>query len=159
MVWLPAPVVLALLLAVTPPSASQALPADLEPLVKSLQRYGFVVRFEPPPVRGVYGLFEGRSRTLWISPISFALGIGRHTLLHEAAHAVQSCGPGGMGPVGWRLPLPAVVRQEIKGITYIAYGHGNRLVEREAFALQAQPNAVSLLIQGLAQRCKGRLGR
>jgi hypothetical protein len=154
MVLIPALVVLPLLLAATAPQPSQVVPPDLKPLVQALQRHGFRVRLEPPPRRGVYGLFDSRSRTLWVAPLSFALGIGRQTLLHEAAHAVQSCPHGQLRPVGWRLPLATVVRQEIEGITFTAYGHGNREVEREAFALQAQPNAVTLLLKGLAMRCK-----
>jgi len=103
-----------------------AWPTDLQPLLAALRRHRFSVQ----------------------------LGIGRQTLLHEAAHAVQSCPHGQLRPVGWRLPLATVVRQEIEGITFTAYGHGSREVEREAFALQAQPDAVTLLLKGLAQRCK-----
>jgi hypothetical protein len=131
-----------------------ALPADLARLVQALRQHGFQVRLEAPQRRDVYGLFEARSRTLWITPISFALGIGRPTLLHEAAHAVQSCPLGVVQPVGWSLPLSPVVKREIEAITYTRYGHGNKAVEREAFALQGQPNAVELLLRALRQRCR-----
>jgi len=154
MVWTPVLALLPLVLAAAPMPPAPLLPPDLQPLVQALQQQGFRVRLQPPPLRGVYGLFDSRSRTLWVSPLSFALGIGRQTLLHEAAHAVQSCPHGQLRPVGWRLPLATVVRQEIEGITFTAYGHGSREVEREAFALQAQPDAVTLLLKGLAQRCK-----
>ena len=130
------------------------LPADLQGLVQALRQHGFAVRLEAPPQRDVYGLFDSRSRTLWITPISFALGIGRQTLLHEATHALQSCPLGVLQPLGWPLPLNPVVRQEIEAITFQRYGHGNRAVEREAFALQGQPNAVALLLKGLNARCK-----
>lgn len=130
------------------------LPPDLAALVSALRQSGFQVRLEAPARRDVYGLFEARSRTLWITPISFALGIGRQTLLHEATHAVQSCPLGVVQPVGWNLPLSAVVRREIDAITFIRYGHGNKAVEREAFALQGQPNAVELLLRALRQRCR-----
>ena len=119
-------VMLPLLIATTPPLPPPPLPADLRPLVRALDQYGFRLRLESPPQRGVYGLFEPRSRTLWVSPLSFALGIGRQTLLHEAAHAVQSCPGGAMRLVGWRLPLAVVVRQEIEAITFNGYGHDNR---------------------------------
>lgn len=139
----------ALALAQVPP-----FPQELLPLVRALQQHGFVVRLEPPPQRGVYGLFQSKSRTLWVAPIAFALGIGRQTLLHEATHAVQSCPTGSPSLIGWRLPLAKVIRQEIAGITYSGYGHGNRAIEREAFALQGQTNAVPLLLRALQQRCR-----
>jgi hypothetical protein len=58
--------------------------------LRELKAHGFKVRFEQPPKIGVYGLFEARSRTLWVHPITFELGISRQTLLHEAVHAAQS---------------------------------------------------------------------
>jgi len=147
------PVLLPLLLAAETLTAP-ALPPDLAGLVQALRRAGFQVRLEAPPRRDVYGLFQADKRTLWVTPISFALGIGRQTLLHEATHAVQSCPLGVVQPVGWTLPISPVVRREIEAITYIRYGHGNKAVEREAFALQGQPNAVDLLLRALRQRCR-----
>jgi len=131
-----------------------ALHPELHPLLQALQRHGFRVVLQRPPSPGAYGQFVAASRMLWITPISFALGIGRQTLLHEATHAVQSCPLGVVQPVGWNLPLSAVVRREIDAITFIRYGHGNKAVEREAFALQGQPNAVELLLRALRQRCR-----
>lgn len=81
-----------------------AFPADLQPLLKTLARHHFSVRLQSPPRRGVYGLFDPVRHTLWIAPITFDLGIARHTLLHEAAHAAQSCPAGVMRPIGWSLP-------------------------------------------------------
>ena len=64
---------------------------DLKPLIDLLIVKGFKIKFETPPKKGVYGLFQSKSKTLWISPITFELGIGRQTILHEATHAAQSC--------------------------------------------------------------------
>jgi hypothetical protein len=129
------------------------LPPELEPLRKALERHGFRVLLQPPPRAGNYGLFESGSKRLWIAPVSFDLGIGRHTFLHEAAHAAQSCPAGKLTPIGWRLPLNPVVAQEIQGITTKHYHFNTWLLEREAFAVQGQPNAMALIIRALDQRC------
>ena len=126
---------------------------EVNDLVNVLVGKGFEIRFELPPTKGVYGQFDRKTRTLWISPIAFELGIARHTFLHEATHAAQSCPSGVLTPIGWELPLEAVVRNEIAGITYMHYSSVDQVLEREAFALQGQPNAVNLLIKALEQRC------
>jgi len=94
------------------------------------------------------------SRTLWVAPIAFDLGIGPQTFLHEAVHAVQSCPGGQLTPIGWRLRLDPVVRQEIGGILTTSYHHGSRLLEQEAFALQGQDDAVARLRAALKARCR-----
>ena len=130
-----------------------SLSEDLQPLVRELQRHGFSVLLAPPPRLETYGLFEARQRRLWVAPVAFELGIGRQTLLHEAVHAAQSCPRGVLMPIGWRVTLPAVVNQEIGGILTTRYGHGNLAVEREAFAVQGQPDAVAKVIAALKARC------
>lgn len=101
-----------------------------------------------------YGQYEPASRTLWVAPIAFDLGIGPQTFLHEAVHAVQSCPNGQLTPIGWRLRLDPVVRQEIGGILTTNYHHGSRLLEQEAFALQGQDDAVPRLRAALKARCR-----
>ena len=130
------------------------LPKELEPLRIALERHGFRVLLQPPPRAGNYGLFESRTRRLWIAPVSFDLGIGRQTFLHEAAHAAQSCPAGQLTPIGWRLPLNPVVAQEISGITTQRYHFNTWPLEREAFAVQGQPDAMALIIRALHQRCR-----
>lgn len=146
---------LSALLAAAPldPRPLGALPADLQPLARELRARGFRLRIALPPVRQSYGLYEARSRTLWLSPLSFELGIARQTFLHEAVHAVQSCPTGVLSPIGWRVQLPLVVDREISGILTTRYHHGNRAVEQEAFALQGQADAVPRLIEALKRRC------
>lgn len=161
---LKAPTALLLGLLLTAPAASAATGGtqgtpwgpELTPLLDALRQHGFRLRFEPPPRRGTYGLYEAGSRTLWISPISHQLGIARQTLLHEAVHAVQSCPDGVLRPIGWRLPLSPLIEREISGILTRGYQHHNRVVEQEAFALQGQANAVPLLLQAMRQRCRRR---
>lgn len=136
------------------PRSLDSLPAELQPLVRELRQRGFKVVLKAPPRKGIYGLFEANSKTLWVAPVAFELGIGRQTLLHEAVHAAQSCPRGVLTPIGWKVSLAPVVEQEIGGILTTRYGHGNLAVEREAFGLQGQADAVSKLITALRQRCK-----
>ncbi len=141
------------------PRRESALPPELMPLLRALKSHGFKVRIALPPARQAYGQYEPVSRTLWLSPLSFELGIARQIFLHEAVHAAQSC-PGGrvLTPIGWTLPLQPVVRNEISGLVLNGYGAQSRALEQEAFALQGQPDAVPRLLRALAQRCGGRRG-
>jgi len=138
------------------PRSETALPPELQPLLRALKRHGFRVRIALPPARRAYGQYEPASRTLWLSPLTFELGIARQTFLHEAVHAAQSC-PGGrvLTPIGWNLPLQPVVRHEINGLVLNSYAAHSRVLEQEAFALQGQPDAVDRLLRALAQRCRG----
>jgi hypothetical protein len=135
------------------PRPLSALPAELRPLAAALQARGFTVRLALPPRTGVYGQFDPRSRTLWISPLAFELGIGRQTFLHEAVHAVQSCPGGVVRPLGWTFPLDPAVERGIQAILFHDYPV-NRDVEREAFGLQGQPDAVPLLLRAVRDRCR-----
>ncbi|MFN9546743.1 MAG: hypothetical protein ACK6AD_06695 [Cyanobacteriota bacterium] len=135
------------------PRPLSALPPDLQPLATALRAHGFTVHIALPPRTGAYGQFDPRRRTLWISPLSFELGIGRQTFLHEAVHAVQSCPAGLVRPIGWTFPLDPAVERGIRAILLHDYPT-NREVEREAFSLQGQPDAVPLLLRALRQRCR-----
>jgi len=135
------------------PQPLSRLPADLRPLVQTLQNKGFNLRIALPPARGAYGLFEAKSKRLWISPLTIPLGIVRQTLLHEAVHAAQSCPTGRLTPLGWSAQLNPVVEREISAILLRSYHHGNRVLEREAFMLQGQRDAVPTLIKALQARC------
>ncbi len=134
------------------PQPLSRLPKNLQPLVRGLQAKGFKVLIAPPPLRGSYGLFKGK--TLWISPITFPLGIARQTFLHEAVHAVQSCPTGTLTPLGLKVKLNPVVEREVSAILLRNYQHTNRSLEREAFSLQGQADAPSLLLAALNQRCR-----
>jgi len=136
-----------------PPPAQPALPTHLLPLRRELIRQGFTVLLQPPPVGAVYGLFDPASRTIWIAPVTIPLDIVRTTLLHEAVHAAQSCSPGRPTLLGVKASVAQVVNQEINGILTTRYGHANRALEREAFLVQSQPDAVAILIRALRSRC------
>ena len=130
------------------------IPEDLKPLLDILNEKGFNVKFEIPPRKNVHGLFESKSKTLWISPISFYEGIGRNVLLHEATHAAQSCPSGFLTPLDLKLYVSPLVRKEVQRILLNNYESSNFLIEKEAFYVQAQKNGVNLLLKSLAKRCK-----
>ena len=136
------------------PAPPPQLPAELRPLLTTLQQRGFQVRLAPPPLRGSYGLFQAKTRTLWIAPVAFELGIGRQVFLHEAIHAAQSCPTGVLQPLDWSVRLNPLVEQEISGILTTRYHHGNRQLEREAFSVQGHPDAIGRVIAALKQRCR-----
>ena len=143
-----------LLLSTALASGGWAWPADLQPLLAALRRHRFSVQLAHPPIPRAYGMFDPARRTIWVSPLTIELGIARQTLLHEAAHAAQSCPDGVLRPIGWRLPISPMIEREISAITLINYGSSTRLLEREAFAVQGQPNAVAMILRALAQRCR-----
>ncbi len=136
------------------PRPLSSLPADLQALAHALEAHGFRVLLALPPQRQSYGLFDARRRTLWISPLSFELGIGRATFLHEATHAVQSCPDGVVRPIGWHFSLDPAVARGISALLINGYQHADRGAEQEAFALQGQPDAVPRLLTALRQRCR-----
>ncbi len=140
-----------MLLGFAPPQPT--LPVDLLPLRAELIRQGFQVRLESPPQRGMYGEFDPKRRTIWIAPVTIPLEIVRPSFLHEAVHAAQSCPGGRMTLLGIKAAVAPVVDQEIRGILTTRYDHANRALEREAFLLQSQPNAVAVLIRALRSRC------
>ena len=135
-------------------SSSFQISEDLETLLELLHKKGFTVKFQKPPKKGVYGLFQTEKKTLWVSPISFELGIGRQTLLHEATHAAQSCPYDSLTPIGWQLPISPLIKREIKSVLYNNYDNRKYIIEKEAFTLQGQKNAVALLFEAINQRCK-----
>ena len=126
---------------------------ELIPLLDLLKKKGFKTKFEIPPKKGVYGLFHGKSKTLWISPITFELGIARQTILHEATHAAQSCPSGELTTIGFKLPLSPFIKNEIHVNLIKNYKTNQYLIEEEAFSLQGNKNGINLLMKALSQRC------
>lgn len=121
-------------------------------LIRVLEEKGFKVIFEHPREGRAYGLFRSREKILFISPLAYELGIGRSVLVHEAVHASQSCPSGIMSPVGWTLKVKPVIMREVTRLLTHSY-YKNRHLEREAFMMQAQPDAIKKLTQALEQRC------
>ena len=134
-------------------STPLAIPVDLQPLQRALERAGVEVRIAPPPRQGVYGLYQPRHRRLWVAPITGPLGIFRATYLHEAVHAAQACSPSGATPLGIKTALTPVIRRRVQSLLFSNYSHGQSALEREAFEIQGRSDAVPLLIRQLNQRC------
>ena len=131
-----------------------SIPKDLMPLLELLYKKGFQVNFQNPPKKNVYGLFLSKRKAIWISPISFELGIGRQILLHEATHAAQSCPNGSLTPIGLELYITPLMKREIQAILFNRYAPKDYIIEREAFSLQGQKNAVDLLSNAIKRRCR-----
>lgn len=126
---------------------------DLIPLLEVLKQKGFNVKFEIPPRKNVYGLFQSKSKTLWISPITFYQGIERQTILHEATHAAQSCPNGLLTPIDLKLTISPFLKKEIQRILLKNYDSNHYLIEKEAYYLQTQKDSINILLKALNERC------
>ena len=133
--------------------STTGFPADLKPLLAALRRSGYVVKLEKPPLTGAYGLTDSRNRRIWIAPITIDLGILRTTLIHEAVHAAQGCPRGILRPIGFNVNLDYKIEREISGLLYRRYPHATFELEREAFSMQSNSEAVPMLIAALHKRC------
>ena len=129
------------------------LVTDLRKLRNSLIEAGFEVRFEKPPMQGTYGLVNIKKKIIWIAPIAKDMGIFRTTFLHEAVHAAQTCRTGSLQPIGWTPNVDKAVRIAVESILYRNYESEKFDIEREAFLMQGQPDAVPKIIKELKDHC------
>ena len=135
-----------LLISQSPTTNQQFL--DLE---KRLEKAGFQVIIKLPPRRGAYGLLEESSKTIWINPIVFELHIATQTLIHEAVHAAQVCkGKGKIRALGLDIQPSNYTRPFFSHYT----NNDRQNLEREAYAVQTQPNKFELAIALLQQHCR-----
>ncbi len=123
---------------------------DFASLKQQLEAKQFKVLLSPPPPRGAYGLLNVESRTIWIHPLTFELGIAVPVIVHEAVHAAQVCkGKGQLAPLGVTAE-PLVYARPF----WLRYGDVHRQdLEREAFTIQTQPNRMALVSGYLNQFC------
>ncbi len=120
-------------------------------LKKQLERSGFQVIIEMPPKRGAYGLLEPSSKRIWINPVVFDLQIANPTLIHESVHAAQLCaGQGKMQALGLTIEPINYARPFFFGYIDVH----QRDLEREAYAVQTQPNSFVLALSLLKQNCR-----
>ena len=122
-------------------------------LIKTLNDKGFTIRNEIPPIKSSYGLYETKTKTIWISPITKNLGIYKNVLIHEAVHAAQSCPKGFLTKLDVSLNLTTFQEELIKRKLLSNYNYENFLLEKEAFSIQASPNALNIIIKALNERC------
>lgn len=146
-------------LAPTDPAALGADPQTLQ-LVESVERSGFAVQWEQPPVWGTYGLLDVKARSIWINPVVFELGIAQPTIVHEAVHGAQFCAAAAqdtqspqsiedLSPLGLGITPSPLVRPYI-----LQYSDSKRRqLELEAYALQAEPDRVERAIELLNRHC------
>ena len=123
-------------------------------LVKTLNDKGFTIRNEIPPIKSSYGLYETKTKTIWISPITKKLGIYENVLIHEAVHAAQSCPYGFLTKLDNSSNLTTLQEELIKRKLLSHYKHENFLLEKEAFSIQVSPNSSQIIINALNDRCK-----
>ena len=134
-------------------AAEVVLSDDLNSLRKSLSEAGYEVRLQKPPMEGAYGLVNKKSKTIWIAPIAQELGVFRTTFIHESVHAVQACKTGEFEPIGWNLEVDEAVRLSIESILYRKYPSNKFDIEREAFLMQSQPDAITRIQKVLKEHC------
>ena len=127
---------------------------SISSLIKILNIKGFTIRNEVPPIKGSYGLYETKSKTIWISPITKKLGIYENVLIHEAVHAAQSCPYGFLTKLDNSSNLTTLQEELIKRKLLSHYKHENFLLEKEAFSIQVSPNSSQIIIKALNERCK-----
>ena len=120
-------------------------------LKQELEKYDFTVKIETTPVRSTYGLLQKQSRTIWINPVVFDLGIALPTLIHEATHAAQLCaGKGEIFPLNLSISPPNIARPY-----FTHYNHGlRRHLEAEAYAVQTHPQGYQLVTELLQKHCE-----
>ena len=134
-------------------AAEVVLPDDLSSLRKSLSEAGYEIRLQKPPMEGAYGLVNKKSKTIWIAPIAQEMGVLRTTFIHESVHAAQACKTGEFEPIGWNLEVDEAVRLSIESILYRKYPSNKFDIEREAFLMQGQPDAIPRIQKVLKENC------
>ena len=134
-------------------------------LKTQLESYGFEVNIAIPPEfnlpkqqpelrrvhRKPYGVLHSPTKSIWINPIVFELGIGRATLIHETVHAAQYCaGNGNITKLDLDLqPIPQALP------FFKRYINTQRQdLEREAYTVQTQADSYELARSLLDQHCQ-----
>ncbi|NJL53415.1 MAG: hypothetical protein HC930_16865 [Hydrococcus sp. SU_1_0] len=132
-------------------------------LKTQLESYGFQVKIAIPPEFG-WPRQEGdlqpkvskpdalfQSKSIWINPVVFELGISKATLIHETVHAAQYCaGNGDLQKINLDLePIPQALPY------FKRYVDTQRQdLEREAYTVKSQPNSYELARSLLDQHCQ-----
>ena len=130
-----------------------AFPANLRPIAYALEQRGWTVLLKAPPRKGIYGMANSTKKTIWVHPITEAMGIMPQTFVHEAVHAVQACKTGKMKPLGYKPAVDYVVDRAVFNNLYRNYSSRKWDIEKEAFAIQAQPNRIALIMELIQRYC------
>ena len=139
--------------------------SDFIQLKSQLESYGFRVNISIPPDfnlpnqqtalkrrrRKPFGLLNVQSKSIWINPVVFELGNSKAVLIHEAVHAAQYCvGNGNIQTIG--LDIEPIRQAQPFFKRYMDTHH--QTVEKEAYAVQTQPNSYELVRSLLDQYCQ-----
>jgi len=132
---------------------SQALTNEqqFDILKTKLEQYKFHVVIEMQPKRGpYYGQVTQKTGEVWLNPVIFDLQIATPVIIHEAVHAAQFCkGKGKFAQLDLTIN-PIVYAQRF----FNFYIDNNRKeLEREAYAVQTQPNSFDMVTSLLKQYC------
>ena len=109
---------------------------SISSLIKILNIKGFTIKNEFPPIKGSYGMYETKTKTIWISPITKKLGIYENVLIHEAVHAAQSCPKGFLTKLDVSLNLTTFQEELIKRKLVSNYDYENFLLEKNDDSLR-----------------------
>ena len=139
--------------------------AQFNQLKTQLESYGFKVNIATPPslklpnqqpdfqrrrVRKPFGVMNAESKSIWIHPIVFELGISNPVLVHEAVHAAQFCvGKGKIQTIG--LDIEPIKQAQPFFKRYV--DTQSQALEKEAYAVQTQPNSYDLAVNLLDRHC------
>lgn len=139
--------------------------AQFMQLKNQLENYGFKVNLALPPnfplveqqpdflrrrLRKPFGLLNGNSKTIWINPVVFELGISNPVLIHEAAHAAQYCfGQGKIQVIG--LNVKPIKQAQPFFKRYVSVH--SQAIEKEAYAVQTQADSFELATSLLTKHC------
>ena len=145
--------ILIFLINIAPIKTEEKNNKDLSNLIKLLNKKGFKIKNELPPIKEAYGLFENSTKTIWISPITNKLGIYKNVLVHEAVHAAQSCPRGFLTKLNIPIKLNSSQEKIIKMKLVNHYNHRNFLLEKEAFSIQTLPNSIDFISKEINKRC------
>ena len=132
-------------------SQTQNPPPKFLELKNQLEKSGYEVIIQLPPKRGAYGLLKISDKKIWINPVVFDLNIATPVIIHESVHAAQLCaGKGKMKTLNLKIrPIPAARR------LFLRYKNIHRQdLEREAYAVQTQPNNFEIATALLKKYCK-----
>lgn len=140
--------------------------SDFIQLKTHLENYGFQINIAVPPdfnlpnqrrdflrrkVRKPYGVFNTVSKTIWINPVVFELGNSNAVLIHEAVHAAQFCaGKGKIQTIG--LDIEPIKQAQPFFKRYVNIH--SQAIEKEAYAVQTQPNSYELAQALLDRHCQ-----
>ena len=106
--------------------------------------------FQRRRVRKPYGLLNSASKTIWVHPIVFDLGIANSVLVHEAVHAAQLC-KGNSSLQTLELDLEPIKQARPFFKRYVDVH--SQAIEKEAYTVQTQANSYELVMSLLDRYC------